>query len=66
MIAKVQLTYSVTMYVEGSSKEEIQDWLESTSPSEAKKLSKNMVEEDYSEEILGIADGYPDYTISGK
>lgn len=63
MIAKVKLTHSIIMFVEGKTEEEIQDWLSCTTPSEAKEMSKNTVEEDYDEEIMCIVDGYPDYTI---
>lgn len=51
------------MFVESKTEEELQDWLNSTTPSEAKELSKNRVKEDYDEEIECIVNGYPDYII---
>lgn len=52
MKCKVRLTHTVTMFVEGDTEDMIQDWLNSTTPSGAKKLCSNYVEEDYSEEII--------------
>lgn len=55
MKAKVNLTYSVTLFVEGGSDDEISDWLAQTTPSEALKQAKeqtgNYVEENYDEQI---------------
>jgi hypothetical protein len=65
MKAKVRLTYSVELFVEGKSEEVIQDWLDCTTPEEAKNLATKRVREDYSEEILlKLDDNTPvDYTI---
>ena len=53
MKCKVRLTYSVEMFVEGESEEAIVDWLNCTTPTEAKNLAENnFVTEDYSEEII--------------
>ena len=52
MKCKVRLTYSVEMFVEGESEEAIVEWLACTTPTEAKNLAENYVEEDYSEEII--------------
>lgn len=55
MKAKVKLTHSVTLFVEGGSDDEILDWLAQTTPGEALKQVKeqtgNYVEEDYDEQI---------------
>ena len=55
MKAKVNLTYSVTLFVEGDSYDEISDWLAQTTPGEALKQAKdqtgNYVEQDYDEQI---------------
>ena len=55
MKAKVNLTYSVTLFVEGGSDDEISDWLAQTTPDEAFKQVKeqtgNHVEENYDEQI---------------
>lgn len=40
MKAKVKLTYSVTLFVEGGSDDEISDWLAQTTPSETLKQVK--------------------------
>ena len=52
MKCKVRLTYAVEMYVEGESEEAIQDWMQNTTPMQAQSLSKGMVTEEFSEEIL--------------
>ena len=55
MKARVRLTYSVEMYVEGESEEEIQDFLSCNTPTEAKELAgDNLISEDYSEEIISF------------
>lgn len=55
MKAKVKLTYSVALFVEGGSDDEISDWLAQTTPGEALKQVKeqtgNYVEENYDEQI---------------
>ena len=55
MKAKVELTYSVTLFVEGKSSDAISDLLAQTTPSEALKQAKdqtgNYVEENYDEQI---------------
>lgn len=55
MKAKVNLTYSVTLFVEGKSIDAISDWLAQTTPDEAFKQAKeqtgNYVEENYDEQI---------------
>lgn len=66
MKAKVRLTYSVEMFVEGESQEVINDWLNCTTPTEAKTLAgNNFVTEDYSEEIICCVqdDSVVDYVI---
>ena len=66
MKAKVRLSYSVEMFVEGESEEAINDWLSCTTPTEAKELARNnFVTEDYSEEIIcGVQDNsVVDYVI---
>lgn len=66
MKAKVRLTYSVEMFVEGESEEVIEAWLNRTTPAEAKEFAaNNFVTEDYSEEIIcGVQDNsVVDYVI---
>ena len=65
MKCKVKLTYSVEMFVEGESEEAIVEWLNCTTPTKAKSLAENYVEEDYSEEIIcHVQDNsVVDYTI---
>ena len=66
MKAKVRLSYSVEMFVEGKSEEAIEDWLRSTTPTEAKEFAvNNFVTEDHSEEIIcGVQDNsVVDYVI---
>ena len=52
MKCKVRLTYSVEMFVEGESEEAIVDWLNCTTPTEAKSLAENYITEDYEDEII--------------
>lgn len=65
MKAKVRLTYTVEMFVEGESEEAISDWLSCTTPTQAKNSANKMVDEDYSEEILCVVrdDSVVDYVI---
>ena len=73
MKCKVRLTYSVEMFVEGESEEAIVDWLNCTTPTEAKNLAENnfatgksrFVTEDYSDEIICHVqdDSVVDYVI---
>ena len=44
MKAKVRLTYSVEMFVEGKSEEAIEDWLRCTTPTEAKESANKLLE----------------------
>ena len=52
MKCKVRLTQTVEMFVEGESKEAIQEWLLSTTPEEAADLAENMIDISYDEEII--------------
>lgn len=55
MKCRVRLTHAVEFVVEGESEEEIQDWLNRTTPNEALELiedSTDYVFEHYQEEIL--------------
>lgn len=70
MKCKVRLSYTVEMFVEGQSEETVMDWLNSTTPTEAKELAKDkdMVHEDFSEEIICNVreDSVVDYVIGSK
>lgn len=68
MKCKVRLSYTVELFVEGESEETVKDWLNSTTPTEAKELANNMVYEDFSEEILCNVreDSVVDYVIGSK
>ena len=52
MKAKVRLTYSVEMFVEAKSEEQLQDWLNTTTPIEAADQAINFVNQNYTEEII--------------
>lgn len=54
MKAKVKLTYSVTLNVEGKDMDAIQDWLNSTTPMEVAEPNKYDYEEEYEEEIIRV------------
>ena len=60
MKCKVRLSYTVEMFVEGDSEEEIMDWLCATTPQEAKDLAHNAVDEEYEEEIVCFVDDNSD------
>lgn len=55
MKAKVKLTYSVELCVEAENKDQLQDWLNETTPDEARNLAAEAggtADEEYSEEII--------------
>lgn len=65
MKCKVRLTYAVEMFVEADSMDSVTEWLNNTTPAEAKAMATNMVEEDYSEEVICQVqdDSIVDYVI---
>lgn len=67
MKCKVRLTHTVTLFVEGESENQIQDWLAKTTPEEAYLLAyeNSQPESDYSEEIICEVreDSIVDYVI---
>ena len=68
MKCKVRLTHTVTMFVEGKSEDQIQDWLAKTTPEEAYLLAYEnsyTVDSDYEEEIICTVrdDAEVDYVI---
>lgn len=65
MKCKVRLTHTVELIVEGESEEAIQDWMNSTTPGEAKELVSAPVDESWEEEIVCRVrdDAYVDYVI---
>lgn len=52
MIKLVRLTRTIELAVKGDSEEAIQDWLNSTTPEEAKEQAIGEYEESFSEEIV--------------
>lgn len=53
MKCKVRLTHTVTLFVEGKSEDQIQDWLAKTTPEEAYLASYGRnVDSEYDEEII--------------
>ena len=55
MKCKVRLTHTVTLFVEGKSENQIQDWLCETTPEEAYLLAYDngrQAESEYAEEII--------------
>ena len=67
---KVRLTHSVEMVVEGTSMEDVQEWLNNTTPDEAKAMAINLelVDESYDEDILNEVENssIPNIILSGK
>ena len=66
MIARVRLTYAVDVTVKGESQEQIVEWMNRTSPTEAfKEASKSgyYVEENYGEEFICPVMENSDYDI---
>lgn len=68
MKAKVRLTYTVEMFVEGESEEAIQEWLLCNTPQEAKEMAARPVDEYYWEEIVDNVreDSEVDYVIGDE
>lgn len=55
MKARVRLNYSIELVVEADNLEQLQDWVNGTTPDEAREMAEKnnrIVDEDYSEEIL--------------
>lgn len=68
MKCKVRLTHTVTLFVEGESEDQIQDWLAQTTPEEAYLASYgSSVDSEYEEEIICEVrdDSEVDYVIKG-
>lgn len=66
MKAKVRWTHTVEMFVDGESKEVIQNWISSITSTDAKNLvGNNIVEESFTEEIVCQVrdDSIVDYVI---
>ncbi len=68
MKCKVRLTHTVTLFVEGNSEDQVQDWLAQTTPEEAYLLAYengNIIESEYDEEIICVVkdDSDVDYII---
>lgn len=66
MKAIVRLTYAVELVVEGETEDDIYDWMNCTTPSEAKKLvGDKCIEEEFEEELIGYVsdDAKVDYVI---
>ena len=68
MKCKVKLTHTVTLFVEGESIDQIQDWLAETTPEEAYLLAYNndgQPDSEYDEEIICEVrnDSVVDYVI---
>ena len=55
MKARVRLNYSIELVVEADNLEQLQEWVNGTTPDEAREMAEKnnrIVDEDYSEEIL--------------
>ena len=65
MKARVRLTHTVELVVEGKDEDAIRDWMLFTTPGEAWDMLNGQVEEHYEEEIINyVADDMPvDYVI---
>lgn len=65
MKAKVRLTRTVELFVEGKSEDAIMDWIRQTTPEGAYLVADGNVEEEYNEEIICIVrdDSVVDYVI---
>lgn len=63
--AKVILTHSVEIIVEGNSLDEITDWMRQTTPDEAKSLAIDLcnIKEHYEEEAIKVVNQKADYVI---
>ena len=66
MKCKVRLTHTVTLFVEGKSEDQIQDWLAKTTPIDAYLSADGYgVDSEYDEEIICVIndDSEVDYVI---
>lgn len=66
MVSKVKLTYSVEVFLKHDTEDQLSDWLNTHTPSDAAKMAKDnqkYVSEDYSEEIECRVRDDSDYDI---
>ncbi len=56
MKAKVRLSYTVELVVEGEDMEAISDWMAETTPAEAYQMANGIHDERFDDEILEIVD----------
>lgn len=70
MKCKVRLSHTVEMFVEAESEDAVMNWLDSTTPAEAKELAKdkNQVYENFRDEIICNVreDSIVDYVIDSE
>ena len=68
MKCKVRMTHTIEFFVEGKSEDSILDWLNNTTPEEARELINDVDYEEYVEEIIcPIADNsIVDYVIEDE
>ena len=68
MKCKVRMTHTIEFFVEGKSEDSILDWLNNTTPEEARELINDVDYEEYAEEIIcPIADdSIVDYVIEDE
>lgn len=62
MVAKVRMTHTVELFIEGKTEEDIQDWMNNHTPEEVVRNGKYNTE-DYADEILCYVSGYPDVVV---
>lgn len=56
MKAKVRLSYTVELVVEGKDMDAISDWMAETTPAEAYKMAGSVSDESFDDEILSVVD----------
>jgi hypothetical protein len=71
MKAKVRLNYSIELVVEADNLEQLQDWVNGTTPDEAREMAEKnnrIIDENYSEEILHRVrdDVFPDISMKER
>lgn len=71
MEAKVRLNYSIELVVEADNLEQLQDWVNGTTPDEAREMAEKnnrIIDENYSEEILHRVrdDVFPDISMKER
>lgn len=62
MVAKVRMTHTVELFIEGETEDDIQDWMNNHTPEEVVRNGKYNTE-DFDDEIICWVSGDPDVVV---